>query len=143
MDYSKSTTSKLPQNDNLDKEHLTSLDEEFNEDQTNFKKSEDVSPDNKPIRADIERKLRLMFNPHHLEIIDESHKHAHHAAMKMTEGGKQMSASGETHFKVIIVSDLFDGKILIDRHRLVNECLAIELSERGVHALSIQAKTIQ
>ena len=31
MDYSKSTTSKYPQNDNLDKEHLTSLDEEFNE----------------------------------------------------------------------------------------------------------------
>jgi BolA protein len=55
----------------------------------------------------------------------------------MKEGGGHMSQSGETHFKVIIVSDVFDGKILIDRHRLVNECLALELAERGVHALSI------
>jgi len=60
----------------------------------------------------------------------------------MKEGGGHMSQSGETHFKVIIVSDVFDGKILIDRHRLVNECLALELAERGVHALSIQAKTL-
>ena len=55
----------------------------------------------------------------------------------MKEGAGHMSPSGETHFKVIIVSDVFEGKILIDRHRLVNECLAIELSEKGVHALSI------
>lgn len=60
----------------------------------------------------------------------------------MKEGGGHTSLSGETHFKVIIVSDVFDGKTLIDRHRLVNECLALELAERGVHALSIQAKTL-
>ena len=46
----------------------------------------------------------------------------------------------ETHFKVIIVSEIFEGKPLIDRHRAVNECLAQELNE-GVHALSIDAKT--
>ena len=46
----------------------------------------------------------------------------------------------ETHFKVVIVSEAFEGKSLIDRHRAVNECLALEISE-GVHALSIDAKT--
>ena len=48
----------------------------------------------------------------------------------------------ETHFKVVIVSEFFEGKPLIDRHRAVNECLALELSE-GVHALSIDAKTLK
>ena len=46
----------------------------------------------------------------------------------------------ETHFKVVIVSEAFEGKPLIDRHRAVNECLREEL-EQGVHALSIDAKT--
>jgi len=53
---------------------------------------------------------------------------------------QEHSRSGETHFKVIVVSDLFDKKLPLDRHRSVNECLADELAT-GVHALSIQAKT--
>jgi stress-induced morphogen len=74
------------------------------------------------------------LNPSHLEIIDESHKHAGHAAMK------DYMRSGETHFKVVVVSDDFEGKMLIDRHRLVNDILDEEL-QNGVHALSIEAKT--
>lgn len=46
----------------------------------------------------------------------------------------------ETHFKVLIVSDQFEGVPLIKRHRNVNSILADELN-RGVHALSIVAKT--
>ncbi len=56
-----------------------------------------------------------------MEIIDESHKHAGHAAMK--DHGR----NGETHFKVIVISDEFEGKLLIDRHRIINECLSQEL----------------
>lgn len=52
------------------------------------------------------------------------------------------AATGETHFNVIVVSDKFDGVALIDRHRMVNECLKVELEEKGVHALSIKAKTL-
>ena len=66
--------------------------------------------------------------------MDESHKHAGHA------GTKDAGRSGETHFKVLIVSSAFEGKPLIDRHRAVNMCLQKELQE-GVHALSIDAKT--
>lgn len=34
------------------------------------------------------------------------------------------SPSGETHFKVVVVTDAFDKKLPIERHRAVNECLA-------------------
>merc|ERR1719239_1941136 len=46
----------------------------------------------------------------------------------------------ETHFKVVVVSDGFQGKSLIQRHRSVNSALSSQLSS-GVHALSIVAKT--
>ena len=38
----------------------------------------------------------------------------------------------ETHFKVILVSDEFDGIKLVQRHRKINELLKFEL-ENGVH----------
>ena len=40
----------------------------------------------------------------------------------------------ETHFYVYIVSEQFKDKLLIERHRLVNQILAAELNE-SVHAL--------
>lgn len=40
------------------------------------------------------------------------------------------------------MSDAFDKKLPIERHRAINECLADELAS-GVHALSIEAKTIK
>jgi len=47
----------------------------------------------------------------------------------------------ETHFKVVCVSDLFEGKTLIERHRLINNALDEEFKRKGLHALSIMAKT--
>ena len=38
------------------------------------------------------------------------------------------------------MSKAFEGKKLLDRHRMVNDALAKEL-EDSIHALSIQAKT--
>ena len=73
------------------------------------------------VAADINMKLTAQFNPTHLKIVDESHKHAGHA------GTKDAGRSGETHFKVQIVSSAFEGKPLIDRHRAVNMCLQKEL----------------
>ena len=48
----------------------------------------------------------------------------------------------ETHFKVLLVSQQFVGKKLIERHRQVNQTLKDELSGQ-VHALSIVAKTLE
>lgn len=46
----------------------------------------------------------------------------------------------ETHFKVVVASAAFEGKMLLARHRAVNALLDAEF-KGGVHALSIVAKT--
>lgn len=81
----------------------------------------------------ILEKLTKELQPVHLEIRDDSHKHASHSAMRG-------SSAQETHFHVFVVSEAFDSKALIDRHRLVNDILESELKE-SVHALQISAKT--
>ncbi len=67
------------------------------------------------------------LKPLHLEIRDDSHKHAGHASMRGSD-------KKETHFYVHIVSEQFKDKLPIERHRLVNQILAAELNE-SVHAL--------
>ncbi|MGD1935011.1 MAG: BolA family protein, partial [Candidatus Phaeomarinobacter sp.] len=55
-------------------------------------------------------------------------------------GHSGAAAAGESHFKVTVVSDAFEGKSRIERHMLVNEALAQEL--RGpIHMLQIKAIT--
>lgn len=78
----------------------------------------------------ITRKLTKTFAPESLRVEDESDQHKGHA------GHRQ---EGETHYRVYIVADAFQGKSRIDRHRLINSALAEELAG-GVHALAIHAK---
>jgi BolA protein len=80
-------------------------------------------------RDAILEKLTRAFAPSRLEVLDESHHHAGHAGHR--EGG-------ESHFRVHIVSDAFRGKSRIERHRMVNEALAAQITG-GVHALAIHA----
>lgn len=80
-----------------------------------------------PVGQRIHAKLMQSLNPVHIEIYDDSDKHAGHAAMR---GGNTQ----ETHFRLVIVSDQFQDKMLIDRHRLVNTLLEDEL-KASVHAL--------
>ncbi|CAB9521274.1 BolA-like protein 1 [Seminavis robusta] len=81
-----------------------------------------------PVTAAIRKNLDDAFNPIHLEVINESHKH-------------NVPKDSETHFKVVVVSPEFEKtKTLIQRHRLVNDALSKQL-EGPVHALSIVAKT--
>jgi BolA family transcriptional regulator, general stress-responsive regulator len=74
--------------------------------------------------------LREGLQPVVLEIMDESHQHAGHSGWR--EGG-------ETHFRVKVVAEAFNGKSRVERHRLVNALLAAEL-RAGVHALAIEAR---
>lgn len=83
------------------------------------------------VEESIKDKLKKAFTPSRLEVLNESHMHAGHAGSPGT---------GESHFRVEIVSDTFTGKSRIERHRLVNEALAAELAG-PVHALAIKAKT--
>lgn len=65
--------------------------------------------------------------PVHLEIINESNNH-------------NVPANSETHFKVIVVSEDFATKSLVQRHRTVNQLLADQLAG-PVHALSMHTHT--
>lgn len=80
-------------------------------------------------RAGIEALLRQALQPATLEVRDDSHLHAGHAGAR--EGG---------HFHVRIVSGRFAGLTRPARHRLVYDLLG-SLPERGIHALSINART--
>lgn len=84
-----------------------------------------------PVGQKLAEKLSEALVPEALEVIDESHLHAGHSGAR---------EDGESHFRVKIVASAFEGKSLVQRHRMVNEVLAEELKER-VHALAISAKT--
>lgn len=52
------------------------------------------------------------------------------------------STSAETHFRLVIVSNEFEGSRQIQRHRMVNQLLKEELArEGGIHALQVKALT--
>lgn len=88
------------------------------------------------IQATMEDKLKKAFSPERLVIINESHLHAGHHHQDSDHHGTY-DGTGETHFRVRIVSPVFAGMSRIDRHRSVNELLADEL-KAGVHALAIE-----
>lgn len=83
----------------------------------------------------IRSKIQAALAPEALEVVDESHRHAGHL---QHDGGA--GQEGETHFRVLVVSNAFVGVSRVARQRLVYDLLADELSER-VHALSLTTQT--
>ena len=81
------------------------------------------------VRERIEAILRKHFQPSRLEILDDSARHAGHAG----------AAAGGGHFEVTIVSAAFEGKPLLDRHRMVNEALR-DMIGREIHALGLETR---
>jgi len=75
----------------------------------------------------IEAKLTEAFDPVHLVVDNESSNH-------------NVPVGSESHFKVVIVADCFEDHRLIQRHRMVNDVLAPELSG-PVHALALHTYT--
>lgn len=82
------------------------------------------------VKERIAAKIKEAFAPQRLEVIDESDRHIGHVGYR--EGG-------ESHFRVSIVAEVFSGKGMVERHRLVNSVLAEELAG-PVHALAISAR---
>lgn len=74
------------------------------------------------------------LKPTQLELKNDSQKHAGHAEHLGSAG-----FTGETHYKLTIVSDLFTGQSRIDRQRMVMDLLKDEF-KLGLHALEIKAK---
>ena len=82
------------------------------------------------VKQRIIEKLQSALSPASLTVEDESHLHQGHGGWR--EGG-------ETHFRVMVVSSVFEGKSRVERHRLVNDVLKDELKDR-VHALALSTK---
>ncbi len=80
------------------------------------------------IRIEHIRQHLQILHPLELQIEDESAQHAGHSGAQ----------SGGGHFKVRILSEVFIGKSLLQRHRLVYDALG-DLMHTEIHALAIQA----
>ena len=81
------------------------------------------------VQQTIVTKIRVSLSPTHLEVANESHMHS-------------VPPGSESHFKLVIVSDAFEGKPLVRRHQLVNGILAKELND-DIHALSMETLTAE
>ncbi len=79
--------------------------------------------------AQLTHVLRERLSASHVEVIDETDQHAGHAAMRV---------AGGDHYAVLIVTEQFTGKSLVERHRAVYDALGEEL-KTSIHALKIKA----
>lgn len=78
------------------------------------------------VQDSIEASLRSALPLEHLDILNESHKHA--------------GPGAETHFKVTVVSAEFEGVGPVKRHQRLYQLLQKQLNE-GVHALALHTYT--
>ncbi len=76
------------------------------------------------------RQRLAALNPEHIEILDESAKHAGH------EGAK----GGGGHYWLTIVSPQLAGVPTLARHRMIYDLLG-DMMHKEIHALSIKAYT--
>jgi BolA protein len=70
----------------------------------------------------LEEKLAREFSPLHLEVINESEQH-------------NVPKGAESHFKIIMVSERFEGLRQLQRHRLVFDVIKDETSL--IHAITL------
>lgn len=77
--------------------------------------------------ARLREKLMVALEPTRLDVVNESQLHAGH---------RNSPGTGESHFRILIVSPKFAGVSRLARHRLVNEALADELKGK-IHALAL------
>ena len=77
---------------------------------------------------DIRTKLIATFSPTVCLLEDESAMHAGHAG----------AASGGSHYRLRLISEVFEGKNRLNRHRLVYDCLD-DMMQHKIHALAITA----
>ncbi len=87
----------------------------------------DYPPD---IRERIDDLLREALCSSYVSMEDMSAKHARHSGARKSGGG---------HYIVTVVSSEFEGKSLIERHRLVYR--AVSPVRQYIHALGITALT--
>ncbi|GAB0489997.1 hypothetical protein MMPV_001224 [Pyropia vietnamensis] len=85
-----------------------------------------------PVASAIRRKLRTL-RPASLVVTDNSAAHAGHAGAR--------GLNGESHFKVSVVADAFDGLSAVKRHQVIYALLKDEMAG-PIHALEIEARSV-
>ena len=75
----------------------------------------------------LRESLVLALNPSFCDLDNESHGH-------------NVPKNSETHFRLVIVSDVFNGLSRVKRHQLVYKA-ADEALKQGIHALAMQCFT--
>lgn len=78
------------------------------------------------IESEIRNALSSL-SPEHLQVVNESAKHAGHAGD---------DGSGESHWRIVISASSLSGKSRLARHRAVHDALGKDIIGR-IHALAI------
>lgn len=79
------------------------------------------------LKQTLHDQMQSRFAPHFLEVVDESHRHS---------GPKD----AESHFKITLVSDAFNGMRPVQRHQKIYAELADQLKTQ-IHALALHLYT--
>jgi BolA protein len=79
------------------------------------------------IQTEIDQQLKGNIDIHHMTLENESHMH-------------NVPAGSESHFKLVLVSDAFEGKRLVQRHQLVYAVLQEQMTK--IHALAMHLYSI-
>lgn len=87
-----------------------------------------MEPNAGSLIAEVERRLRAAFAPERLALRDDTWLHLHHPAR-----------GAGLHLHLEIVSALFQGQSLLERHRAVHKVLS-DLLPGAIHALSLVAR---
>lgn len=74
----------------------------------------------------IDHRIKEHFDIQHMTLENESHMH-------------NVPKGSESHFKLVLVSDAFEGKRLVQRHQLVYGALQKEMTL--IHALAMHLYT--
>jgi BolA protein len=77
---------------------------------------------------EIRARLGATFTPSLCQLEDDSAAHAGHPG----------AVSGGGHYRLKLVSALFEGQNLVARHRLVYDCL-LDMMPYDIHAIAITA----
>ena len=81
------------------------------------------------IETELNHILQKTFPDGQVIVENQSHLHAGHGGSPET---------GQSHFHVTVISDQFDKKSRIERHKIINKAV-FSLFSIGLHALSLKA----
>lgn len=87
----------------------------------------DMQADDMLVKDFLETAITDAIAPSYLEVVDESFMH-------------NVPDGAQSHFKVTVVSEAFEGQRLIGRHRQIN-ALAAPALEGPIHALALHTYT--